>query len=79
MEDKLRQRDAMTEKLRLKNATLKGQLQKVREYSYAYSYCNVEDRLRDFGGGNVLAYGILHAFGQRHPDAHCLLVSSSVF
>eukprot|EP00904_Undaria_pinnatifida_P003678 jgi/Undpi1/13310/HiC_scaffold_8.g02971.m1 len=29
MEDKLRQRDAMTEKLRLKNATLKGQLQKV--------------------------------------------------
>lgn len=30
MEDKLRQRDAMTEKLRLKNTTLKGQLQKVR-------------------------------------------------
>lgn len=29
MEDKLRQRDAMTEKLRLKNTTLKGQLQKV--------------------------------------------------
>lgn len=31
MEDKLRQRDAMTEKLRLKNATLKGQLQKVHK------------------------------------------------
>lgn len=31
MEDKLRQRDAMTEKLRLKNTTLKGQLQKVRD------------------------------------------------
>lgn len=30
MEDKLRQRDAMTEKLRLKNTTIKGQLQKVR-------------------------------------------------
>lgn len=29
MEDKLRQRDAMAEKLRLKNTTLKGQLQKV--------------------------------------------------
>ncbi|CAM9162965.1 unnamed protein product [Chrysoparadoxa australica] len=29
MEEKLRQRDAMTEKLRLKNATLKGQVQKV--------------------------------------------------
>ncbi|CAM9206418.1 unnamed protein product [Discosporangium mesarthrocarpum] len=29
MEDKLRQRDAVTEKLRLKNATLKSQIQKV--------------------------------------------------
>jgi hypothetical protein len=29
MEDKLRQRDAMTEKLRLKNSTLKSQIQKV--------------------------------------------------
>ena len=29
MEEKLRQRDAMSEKLRLKNTALKGQLQKV--------------------------------------------------
>lgn len=56
MEDKLRQRDAMTEKLRLKNATLKGQLQKVREYSHAHPYCPVEDRLQHFGKGGVLAY-----------------------
>lgn len=38
MEDKLRQRDAMTEKLRLKNTTLKGQLQKVRPM-YLVTHC----------------------------------------